>query len=483
MDRTSLEDQIAACINSVRENPDAFACQYPCNYSSWRNDVISPPRGGLAASGTDAVKELQSAAYQHSLDMAKNNFFSHTGSDGSGLEDRAANANFYTFPLGENIAAGYISVRATGCGFDSVGTGAAFNMSTSYKVYFTQDFGCSRDDFNCQCPEVVSPATGQPAPVPPEPSCGQPPAPAAAAGQALGGAKVGVPTSSAKAPAPAPQTPTGSPRAPAPAPGASKVTGAAAAAAKTPASAPSTAPAAAPPVAAKRNVLQTGTTPAPSPSAGAARTGAAVPAPAPAAAAANAPTSAAAYSYAPQPAVASAGVETSPAQSPGAAAAEAPVAVLAAEYPAAAVTPAPNGSTAAGVAPASSPASGASRPLGLYATSMELPGTTGALAATNQPTAVIVASLGLFAGTLTTSDVSATSDAGASIAVSDVQPFPDEPATYMIEVLHPAGFTGTVTVSLPGLPALQPLTYSVVSRDLVVQSLGFSICPLSFGAH
>lgn len=53
------------------------------------------------------------AAYQHSLDMAKNNFFSHTGSDGSGLEDRAANANFYTFPLGENIAAGYISVRAT----------------------------------------------------------------------------------------------------------------------------------------------------------------------------------------------------------------------------------------------------------------------------------------------------------------------------------------------------------------------------------
>lgn len=50
------------------------------------------------------------------------------------------------------------------------------------------------------------------------------------------------------------------------------------------------------------------------------------------------------------------------------------------------------------------------------------------------------------------------------------------------QVLHPAGFTGTVTVSLPAFPALQPLTYSVVSRDLVVQSLGFSICPLTFGA-
>jgi uncharacterized protein YkwD len=45
--------------------------------------------------------------------MATNIFFSHTGSDGSGLADRAAANNFYTFPLGENIAAGYDSVRDT----------------------------------------------------------------------------------------------------------------------------------------------------------------------------------------------------------------------------------------------------------------------------------------------------------------------------------------------------------------------------------
>ena len=47
----------------------------------------------------------------HSQDMADANYFSHTGSDGSGLEDRAVAANFYTFPLGENIAAGYATVR------------------------------------------------------------------------------------------------------------------------------------------------------------------------------------------------------------------------------------------------------------------------------------------------------------------------------------------------------------------------------------
>ena len=44
--------------------------------------------------------------------MATQNYFAHTGSDGSGLEDRAANNGFYTFPLGENIAAGYISIQS-----------------------------------------------------------------------------------------------------------------------------------------------------------------------------------------------------------------------------------------------------------------------------------------------------------------------------------------------------------------------------------
>lgn len=44
--------------------------------------------------------------------MATSNYFSHTGSDGSGLEDRAADNGFYTFPLGENIAAGYDSIQA-----------------------------------------------------------------------------------------------------------------------------------------------------------------------------------------------------------------------------------------------------------------------------------------------------------------------------------------------------------------------------------
>jgi hypothetical protein len=46
------------------------------------------------------------------------------------------------------------------------------------------------------------------------------------------------------------------------------------------------------------------------------------------------------------------------------------------------------------------------------------------------------------------------------------------------QVVHPEGFTGTVMVSLPAHPDIQPLVYEVVSRDLVVQSLGFSVCPV-----
>ena len=43
--------------------------------------------------------------------MPQNNFFAHDGSDNSTLADRAAGVGFLTFPLGENIAAGFNSVR------------------------------------------------------------------------------------------------------------------------------------------------------------------------------------------------------------------------------------------------------------------------------------------------------------------------------------------------------------------------------------
>lgn len=50
--------QVAACVNAVRQDPDGFACQYPCDYSQWRSDVIYPVRGPLVSAGTSGANEL-----------------------------------------------------------------------------------------------------------------------------------------------------------------------------------------------------------------------------------------------------------------------------------------------------------------------------------------------------------------------------------------------------------------------------------------
>ena len=45
-----------------------------------------------------------------------------------------------------------------------------------------------------------------------------------------------------------------------------------------------------------------------------------------------------------------------------------------------------------------------------------------------------------------------------------------------LQVQHPSGFAGDVVVSLPSHPETAPLTYQVVDRSLIVQSLGFNLC-------
>jgi uncharacterized protein YkwD len=57
-------------------------------------------------------KNLAKAALSHSLDMAENNNFSHTGTDGSQFTDRIRETDFRGRPIGENIGAGYKTVEA-----------------------------------------------------------------------------------------------------------------------------------------------------------------------------------------------------------------------------------------------------------------------------------------------------------------------------------------------------------------------------------
>ncbi|WP_319941406.1 CAP domain-containing protein [Halomonas jincaotanensis] len=55
---------------------------------------------------------LEAAAETHSRDMAENDYFSHTGPDGVGIQQRVGNRGYVWRTVGENIAAGQASIAA-----------------------------------------------------------------------------------------------------------------------------------------------------------------------------------------------------------------------------------------------------------------------------------------------------------------------------------------------------------------------------------
>jgi uncharacterized protein YkwD len=60
---------------------------------------------------------LENVALLHSTDMNKNNYFSHTGLDGSTPGDRITRAGYNWRAYGENIAKGYTSEQAVMTGW------------------------------------------------------------------------------------------------------------------------------------------------------------------------------------------------------------------------------------------------------------------------------------------------------------------------------------------------------------------------------
>lgn len=115
--------------------------------------------GGVAFGPAPALTfddRLQCAARKHSKDMATNNFFSHTGSDGSTLGTREKSAGYNFRAAGENIAGGQTTpasvvdgwMKSSGhCSnimsknFKNLGVGYSFSSTAQFKHYWTQDFG------------------------------------------------------------------------------------------------------------------------------------------------------------------------------------------------------------------------------------------------------------------------------------------------------------------------------------------------------
>lgn len=135
-----------------------------CNLPDFRNSLLQQINAARAAArscgGTamPAVAPLAwndalfSAAARHSIDMAVNNYFSHTGLDGRSASQRIAAEGYAWSWVGENIAAGQTSVSTVMSGwlasaghcanimraeYQHVGVSCVQRSGTTYGRYWT----------------------------------------------------------------------------------------------------------------------------------------------------------------------------------------------------------------------------------------------------------------------------------------------------------------------------------------------------------
>lgn len=119
--------------------------------------AVCGSRGSFpAAPAMAAQSQLARAAYDHSRDMADNNYFSHTSLDGRTLGTRVTAAGYAWSTVGENIAAGYPTVQQTvdawmaseghcanlmNARFTQYGLACARNDASTYRTYWTLNLG------------------------------------------------------------------------------------------------------------------------------------------------------------------------------------------------------------------------------------------------------------------------------------------------------------------------------------------------------
>ncbi|MBM2621888.1 CAP domain-containing protein [Actinoplanes sp. LDG1-06] len=126
--------------------------------AAYETEVVKLTNAERTARGCKALRiddRLVTAARAHSTDMVKQNFFSHTGSDGSNFVTREVRAGYpRNGASAENIAWGYRTPQqvVTGwmnspghrknilnCASTAVGVGVAYTSGGA--PYWTQDFG------------------------------------------------------------------------------------------------------------------------------------------------------------------------------------------------------------------------------------------------------------------------------------------------------------------------------------------------------
>lgn len=148
----------------VNDTPEDNTDLADCGLSNAEQDMVqlinearaqARTCGTQSFTATDPLKincQLVDAALKHSEDMADNNFFSHTGSDGSSPAFRVTQAGYPSSFVGENVAAGISSALGTlelwfgssghcsnimNSQFTEMGVAVASNPSSTYGFYWT----------------------------------------------------------------------------------------------------------------------------------------------------------------------------------------------------------------------------------------------------------------------------------------------------------------------------------------------------------
>ncbi len=118
-------------------------------------DLVNSKRGEVGCQALTVDARLVQAASTHSSDMAANNYFSHTGLNGSTIGSRVQ-ATGYTYRLvAENIGSYYATAEGVmqqwlnspphraamlNCAYTHIGVGHAYNAASAYGHYWTQVF-------------------------------------------------------------------------------------------------------------------------------------------------------------------------------------------------------------------------------------------------------------------------------------------------------------------------------------------------------
>jgi len=83
-------------------------------FTNWKQQMLNLVNAARSREGSGELclnTKLSVAAKSHAQDMVDNNFFSHTGSDGSSFEDRVKRVNYSYSNLAENLAGNFFSVQ------------------------------------------------------------------------------------------------------------------------------------------------------------------------------------------------------------------------------------------------------------------------------------------------------------------------------------------------------------------------------------